>query len=85
MLEGPIGPVMHFQGREVLVWSINNYLGMAGNARVGRVAARALSEHSISAPMGSRLLTGNTERYRELERRLATFLNKAAGVIFNYG
>ena len=85
MLEGPVGPVMRFQGQEVLVWSINNYLGMARNEHIGQVAARALENHSISAPMGSRLLTGNTERHRELESRLATFLGKESAAIFNYG
>lgn len=85
ILEGPVGPVMDFQGQKVLVWSINNYLGMARNERVGEVAARALAQHSISAPMGSRLLTGNTERHQLLEQRLATFLAKDAAAVFNYG
>jgi glycine C-acetyltransferase len=85
MLEGEPGPRMQFQGRRVLQWAINNYLGLAGDPAVKAAAARALEEHGTYAPMGSRMLTGNTRAHVELERRLAAFLQKPAAVVFNYG
>lgn len=85
MLEGAPGPRMRFQGRPVIQWAINNYLGLAGDPAVKEAARRALEEHGTAEPMGSRMLTGNTAAHVELERRLAAFLGKPAAVVFNYG
>lgn len=84
-LDGEPGPRMLFQGRPVIQWAINNYLGLAGDPAVKEAARRALEEHGTFAPMGSRMLTGNTAMHAELERRLAAFLQKPASVVFNYG
>ncbi|ARA93389.1 hypothetical protein AWN76_009625 [Rhodothermaceae bacterium RA] len=85
VLEGPIGPHMRFQGREVITWSINNYLGIAQDPHVHERARRAIEEHGPWSPMGSRLMTGNTERHMALERRLARYLRKEASIVWNYG
>jgi glycine C-acetyltransferase len=85
VLEGRVGPRMKFQGKDVIVWAINNYLGVAGRPELAAAAAAAVAEHGPSAPMGSRLLTGNSEAHIELERRLASFCGKPASIVFNYG
>ncbi|MGA2477396.1 MAG: aminotransferase class I/II-fold pyridoxal phosphate-dependent enzyme [Spirochaetia bacterium] len=85
VLEGRVGPRMRFQGRDVIVWALNNYLGIAGREELTAAAATALAEHGPSAPMGSRLLTGNTGEHIELEHRFASFCQKPASIVFNYG
>lgn len=85
VLEGRVGPRMKFQGTDVIVWAINNYLGIAGRPELTADAGAALAEHGPSAPMGSRLLTGNSEAHIELEGRLAKFLQKPGAIVFNYG
>jgi glycine C-acetyltransferase len=85
VLEGTPGPRMRFQGKEVIMWAINNYLGIAGRAEVKDAAVEAMREFGPYAPMGSRLLTGNTKHAIELERKLAEFCGKPAAILFNYG
>jgi glycine C-acetyltransferase len=85
VLDGPPGPRMKFRGKEVIVWAINNYLGIAGRRELATAAGEALERFGPSAPMGSRMLTGNTEEHIELERRLAAFCRKPASILFNYG
>jgi len=85
VLEGRVGPRMKFQGKDVIVWAINNYLGIAGRPELTAEAGAALAEHGPSAPMGSRLLTGNSEAHIELEGRFAKFLQKPGSIVFNYG
>ena len=85
ILGGTAGPRMSFQGKEVIMWAINNYLGLAGNEQVKRAAREALDRWGTFTPMGSLMLTGNTERHIALEQKLADFLQKPAAVLFNYG
>ena len=85
VLEGRVGARMKFQGRDVVVWAINNYLGIAGRPELTAAASSALAAHGPSAPMGSRLLTGNSEAHIELERRFASFCGKPSSIVFNYG
>lgn len=85
ILDGTAGPRMRFQGKEVVMWAINNYLGLAGNPRVQQAAREALERWGTYTPMGSLMLTGNTESHIELERQLADYLQKPAAVLFNYG
>ncbi len=85
VLEGPIGPRMQFDGKEVIVWSINNYLGLARNPVVHDAARAAIEEHGTWSPMGSRLLTGNTRRHMALEAKLARHLGKESSIVFNFG
>ena len=79
------GPHMEFRGRPVIMWGINSYLGLTGNARIKAAAMASLERYSTSAPMGSRLLTGNTSKHLALEQRLADYCGKPAAVLFNYG
>ncbi|MCQ2608631.1 MAG: aminotransferase class I/II-fold pyridoxal phosphate-dependent enzyme [Bacteroidales bacterium] len=84
-LEGEIGAHMKFQGKDVLCWSLNNYLGLANHPEVRRVDGEAAVRWGLAAPMGSRMLTGNTSLHEELERRLAAFEKKEAAFLFNFG
>ena len=85
ILDGDPGPRMKFRGKDVIVWAINNYLGISGRPELTAAAAEAIKCFGPSAPMGSRLLTGNTEAHIELERQLAAFCRKPASIVFNYG
>ncbi len=85
VLEGRPGPHMQFQGREVIMWAINNYLGLAGRPEVKAAAAAAVENHGTYSPMGSRMLTGNTARHLLLEEKLAAYIQKPDAVLFNYG
>ena len=76
---------MLYDGSEKIMWSVNNYLGLAGNEEIQRVARKALDEYGISAPMGARMMSGNTEAHIALERELAAFSQKQASILFNYG
>ena len=85
ILDSLPGPHMESGGRRVIMWGINSYLGLTGNARIKAAAVAAVQRYSTSTPMGSRLLTGNTSRHEALERRLASYCGKSAAVLFNYG
>lgn len=84
-LEGPIGPRMRFNGKEVLNWSLNNYLGLANHPEVRKTDAEAAREYGLGAPMGSRMMSGNTVYHLELERELALFEKKEDAMLLNYG
>lgn len=79
------GTTTVFQGKKCIQWSINNYLGLAQNEQIKQIAVKAAEKYSTSAPMGSRMMTGNTERHIELENLLANYLEKESAVLFNYG
>jgi len=85
ILEGTPGPRMKHQGKDVIVWALNSYLGIAGRPELKAAAAEALATYGPSAPMGSRLLTGNTKEHIALEAELADFLDKPGAIVFNYG
>ncbi len=85
ILEGPLGPHMKFMGKDVVVWAINNYLGLVGNEEVRSIALDTVKTWGTYSPMGSRMVSGNTEEHNELERKLADFSQKQAAVLFNYG
>ena len=79
------GTTTVFQGKKCVQWSINNYLGLAQNEEIKQLAVEAAEKYSTSAPMGSRMMTGNTQRHIELEEALADYLEKESAVLFNYG
>jgi glycine C-acetyltransferase len=85
ILGGIPAPRMTFQGREVIMWAINNYLGLADNKEIKEVARKAIEKWGTFSPMGSRMLTGNTEQHIALEQKLAGFLQKPSAILFNYG
>jgi len=79
------GKTMQYNGQEVVMWSVNNYIGLAENEDIRSVAVKAAQEFGTSAPMGSRMMSGNTIHHQNLEKRLAEFAQKEAAYLFNYG
>src|SRR5699024_11231149 len=84
-LEGPLGPEMEFNGKNVIVWSINDYLGIGGLQEVRDYDTKAAEEYGFSAPMGARLMTGNSVKHEALEEELANFVHKPSALLLNYG
>lgn len=84
-LEGEIGSRMKFNGKEVVVWSVNNYLGLANHPEVRKADAESAKNWGLAYPMGSRLMSGQTKRHAELERELADFVGKESAFLINYG
>lgn len=85
LLDDKPGPRMHFDGRECVMWSVNDYLGFAGDPELRRIAAATASEWGASGPMGSRMMSGTTTPHLDLERSLADLCGKPDSVLFNYG
>ena len=79
------GRLMEFEGQERIMWSVNNYLGLAESEEIKAVAVDAAKTYGVSAPMGSRMMTGNTPHHLALEQQLATFARKESAILFNYG
>ena len=79
------GKNMTINGKDYIMWSINNYLGLAGNEEIKQAAKDALDVWSVSGPMGSRMMSGNTPEHIKLEESLAEFENKESSILFNYG
>lgn len=84
-LEGEIAPRMKFRGKEVLTWSLNNYLGLANHPEVREADAQAAKDWGLGYPMGARIMSGNTVYHEQLERELAEFVHKEAAQLLNYG
>lgn len=84
-LEGDIGPHMLFNGKKVLNWSLNNYLGLANHPEVRKVDAEAAAKYGMAYPMGARMMSGNSVHHIELERQLAEFVKKEDAMLLNYG
>ncbi len=84
-LEGEIAPRMKFRGKEVLTWSLNNYLGLANHPEIRRVDAAATAEYGLAYPMGARMMSGNSNLHEELEAKLAAFEGKEDSILLNYG
>lgn len=84
-LEGEIGSRMTFQGKERIVWSVNNYLGLANHPEVRKADAEAAKEWGLAAPMGARMMTGETKYHEQLERELADFIQKEEVMLLNFG
>jgi len=84
-LEGEIGSRMKFMGKEMLTWSINNYLGLANHPEVREVDAAAAKEWGLAYPMGARMMSGHTNYHEKLEKELAAFEKKEDAYLLNYG
>lgn len=84
-LEGEIKPRMKFRGKEVLTWSLNNYLGLANHPEVRKADADAAAEYGMAYPMGARMMSGQTRKHEELEDKLAEFVSKPAAYLCNFG
>lgn len=84
-LEGEIGPWMNFNGKRVLNWSLNNYLGLANHPEVRKADAEATATYGLAAPMGARMMSGNSIHHLKLESELAKFVAKEDAMLLNYG
>lgn len=84
-LEGELAPRMKFRGKEVLNWSLNNYIGLGNHPEIREVDAQASADWGLAYPMGARMMSGQTSKHEELEAKLAEFVGKEAGYLLNYG
>ncbi len=84
-LEGPISNRMKFQGKEVITWSVNDYLGLANHPEVREADTNAAKEFGSAHPMGARMMSGHTDLHEQLEEELAAFVNKEAAYVLNFG
>ena len=84
-LEGPISNRMKFQGKEVITWSVNDYLGLANHPEVREADTNAAKQFGSAHPMGARMMSGHTELHEQLEEELAAFVNKEAAYVLNFG
>lgn len=84
-LEGELGPRMVFNGKEVLCWSLNNYLGLANHPEIRKVDAEGAAKFGLAAPMGARMMSGHTRMHEHFEKELADFEKKEAAYLYNFG
>ena len=84
-LEGEIGSRMKFRGKDMVVWSLNNYLGLANHPEVRKADADAAAAYGLASPMGARMMSGNTDQHEQLESELAAFVFKQDSILMNFG
>lgn len=84
-LEGEISPRMKFRGKEVLTWSLNNYLGLANLAEVKKADTEATEKYGLAYPMGARMMSGQTTMHEKFEKMAAEFTHKEASYLLNFG
>jgi glycine C-acetyltransferase len=84
-LEGPLSNRMMFHGKEVINWSINDYLGLANHPDVRKIDAEAAAEYGSAYPMGARMMSGHTSWHEKLEQELASFVDKESAYLLNFG
>src|SRR6187401_584057 len=84
-LEGEIGPHMTFNGKNVLNWSLNNYLGLANHPEVRKADADAAAKFGLALPMGARMMSGNSDQHEQLEKELSEFVKKEDTILCNFG
>ena len=84
-LEGEISSKMFFRGKEVITWSINNYLGLSNHPEIRKIDAEAAKEWGLGTPMGSRMMSGETKYHEKLENNLSEFVQKEDTILLNFG
>jgi glycine C-acetyltransferase len=84
-LKGELGNRMEFNGEEMVIWSINNYLGLGNLPEVREADTNASANWGQAYPMGSRMMSGETELHNQLEAELAEFIGKESTFVLNYG
>ena len=84
-LDGEIGNRMKFRGKDMIVWSLNNYLGLANHSEVRKADADATADYGLATPMGARMMSGNSNYHEQLEAELAAFEQKEDSILMNYG
>lgn len=84
-LEGELGPRMKFRGNEMIVWSLNNYLGLVNHPEIRKADTEAAAKYGMGNPMGSRMMSGNTELHEQLEAVISKFVNREDAMLLNFG
>jgi len=84
-LEGEIGPRMKFRGKQLLNWSLNNYIGLANHPEVRKADAEGALQYGLAYPMGSRMMSGNSNLIEQFEKQLSEFVGKEDSMVLNYG
>ena len=84
-LEGKISNRMKFNGREVITWSVNDYLGLSNHPEVRKIDSEAAAKYGSAYPMGARMMSGHTSMHEKLENQLADFVNKESAYVLNFG
>ncbi|MDP4130759.1 MAG: pyridoxal phosphate-dependent aminotransferase family protein [Bacteroidota bacterium] len=84
-LEGEISSRMKFRGKDMIVWSLNNYLGLANHPEVRKADADAAAAYGLASPMGARMMSGNSNEHEQLEKELSAFVKKEDSCLLNYG
>ena len=84
-LEGEIGSRMKFRGKDMIVWSLNNYLGLANHPEVRKADTEGAAQYGLALPMGARMMSGNSNNHELLEKKLAAFVSKEDSILLNFG
>ena len=84
-LEGELGPRMKFRGKEMVVWSLNNYLGLVNHPEVRKADTEAAAKYGLGNPMGARMMSGNSAKHDELEKVLSEFVDREDTMLLNFG
>ena len=84
-LEGELGPRMQFRGKEMIVWSLNNYLGLVNHPEVRKADTEAAAKYGMGNPMGARMMSGNTALHEELEKVISGFVKREDTMLLNFG
>src|SRR6476660_376095 len=73
-LEGELGNSILFRGKEKIIWSLNNYLGLVNHPETRKVDTEAAAKWGMGYPMGARMMSGNTTQHEQLEKVIAEFV-----------
>jgi glycine C-acetyltransferase len=84
-LDGPLGPRMQFRGKDMIVWSLNNYLGLVNHPEVRKADTEAAAKYGMGNPMGARMMSGNTAQHEALEKVISEFVNREDTMLLNFG
>ena len=84
-LDGELGPHMQFRGKDMIVWSLNNYLGLVNHPEVRKVDTEAAAKYGMGNPMGARMMSGNTSKHEELEKVISKYVNREDSMLLNFG
>lgn len=84
-LEGEISNRMMFNGKERIIWSLNNYLGLANHPEVRKADSEAVDRFGLAYPMGARMMSGNSDYHDQLEKEFAQHVGKEDAMLLNFG
>ena len=83
-LESSPGAVVQLEGRKVINFASNDYLGLAGDQRLIQAAVAATQEFGTGST-GSRLLSGHRKLHRQLEKAIASLKQTEDALVFSSG